>query len=223
MGLEDRDYMRERRRAEARLGSASWIDRKGRVELGGLWFGARERGFDYQKGRYRPGGARSVHGAQVLIWLLSALLVIIPMIGAAKRGGWLPDLRPAIPFPESGSVTVSRELDPARVTSRLEIRTDEANAVVQLYDPDTSRHIVSIYARKDEVVRVPVPNGTYRVRLIQGLKWHGSERFFGPNTSFETVVQTMTFTSHEGHIIDLHRRPNGNLPTRMMLGGPERL
>lgn len=34
MGHDDRDYMRDRRRAEreaARLGSASWVDRKGRL------------------------------------------------------------------------------------------------------------------------------------------------------------------------------------------------
>jgi hypothetical protein len=44
MGLDDREYMRERRRREsgARLGSASWIDKKGRLEHHDLWFDAKE-------------------------------------------------------------------------------------------------------------------------------------------------------------------------------------
>lgn len=219
MGLEDREYMRERRRAEARLGSASWVDQKGRVEIGGLWFGAGERGWDYQKGRYRSAnGART---AQWIIWFLSALLVVVPMIGAAKRSGWLPDLRPGIPFPVSGSVTVSPTLDVAQVTSWLTVRTSEANAVVQLLDPATDRHILSVYARKNDLVRVPAPSGTFRVRLLEGQRWHGSVRFFGPNTSFETFVQPMTFPPGVGHVIDLRRRPDGNLPTRMMIGAPE--
>jgi hypothetical protein len=221
--LEDRDYMRERRRAEARLGSVSWIDRQGRVEHSGLWFGAGERGFDSRRGRYRWRGSHSARSAQLLIWLLSALLVIVPMIGAAKRGGWLPDPEPGTPFPASGSVTVSRSLDFARLKSWLEIRTDEANAVVQLYRLRGDRHVLSIYAGKRDRVRVPVPTGTFRIRLIEGQKWHGGLRFFGPNTSYETVVQAMSFTESSGQIIDLHRRPDGNLPTRMMIAGPDPL
>lgn len=63
---------------------------------------------------------------------------------------------------------------------------------------------------------LPVPAGTYRVRLIEGRKWHGAKRYFGANTSYETVAKLIEFTPARGHIIDLHRRPRGNLETRMM-------
>jgi hypothetical protein len=61
------------------------------------------------------------------------------------------------------------------------------------------------------------------MRLIEGQKWHGPKRYFGPNTSYETVVRLMTFAPRAGHIIDLHRRPDGNLNTRLIVSGPEPL
>jgi len=84
MGLDDRDYMRDRyrkrqgldpdgttwndkkaRRKQSRaahkkavpLGSASWVGKTIDMEPGsggGAWFAAKNRGFDYQKGRFRP-------------------------------------------------------------------------------------------------------------------------------------------------------------------------
>ena len=98
MGLDDRDYMRDRRRAEreaARLGSASWIDRNGRVEHHGLWF----------DGRYRSGPRVVPHPWQKWLFLLMALSILIPMYGEIKREGWLPDFDTAVRFPETGSVT----------------------------------------------------------------------------------------------------------------------
>lgn len=252
MGLDDRDYMRERyrqrqgldaskvswlfgkaardaRAAKARnaksvpLGSASWIDGKSRVEFIEPWFSPKNRGHDYQKGRHRPGPHLKAHPLQGLILILSAVLTLIPMYGAAKRNGWIPDLASTQPFPESGSVTVAKSLSTQRVTSWLEVQTSNANAVVQLIDPDTREHVISLYVAGDDRVRVPVPRGTYQMRLIEGQKWHGTERWFGPNTSFETVVKPMTFERRATRIIDLRRRRDGNLKTRLNVSSPEPL
>ncbi|MFX7926573.1 hypothetical protein ABTK22_19720, partial [Acinetobacter baumannii] len=76
---------------------------------------------------------------------------------------------------------------------------------------------------KNDRIRVPVPQGTFRLRLIEGQKWHGPVRYFGSNTSYETAAELMIFAPRAGHIIDLHRRPDGNLKTRMMLSRPEAL
>lgn len=212
MGLDDRDYMRERHRARAK--ETRWNDRAGRVE--GAWF-------DYQRGRF--GGARSNFGG-MLRWLpfaLSLLLIAIPFYGEAQRAGWLPDGTAAIPFPESGSVTVAEGATRKRITSFLTVKTADANVVVQFYDPASGRHVISVYVSKNDRIRVPVPQGTFRMRLIEGQKWHGPARYFGSNTSYETVADLMTFGSRTGHIIDLHRRPEGNLKTRMMLVRPESL
>lgn len=137
-----------------------------------------------------------------------------------KRGGWLPDMAPAIPFPVSGSVAVNKLVEPGSATSRMRVTAGPANAVVQLFDPGTDDHVISVYVRKEEDVTVPVPPGTYRMRVIEGGKWHGSVRFFGPSTTYESVARLMTFTRTHFSGIDLHRRPDGDLETRIKLGDP---
>ena len=221
MGLDDRDYMRERRRREARLGSASWIDAKGRMEHDGLWFDAKHSGHGHRRGQFGESARLRSHPLQGWIWGLSLLLTAIPMYGAAKRHGWLPDTETGQAFPESGSVTVARALPRWRVTSWLEVQASSANAVVQLYDLDTRDHVMSVYVAGGDHVRVPAPQGTFQVRLVEGRKWHGATRYFGPNTSYETVVQPLRFERQGTQEIDLRRRPEGNLPTRMMITTPE--
>ena len=212
MGLDDRDYMRERYRG--RTNGTVWNDRKGRVE--GAWFDPKHEGSTRQRGgrgavlRFLPLG-------------LSALLILIPMYADAQRSGWIPDFAKSQPFPESGSVTVASWIRPADVTSLLTVETRAANAVVQLVDPNTNRHVISIYVAANDRIRVPVPGGTFRMRLIEGQKWHGRQRYFGPSTSYETIAELMSFDARSGHIIDLHRRPDGNLKTRMMVTRPSPL
>jgi hypothetical protein len=201
MGLDDRDYMRERYR--------------------------KRRGLPPEKNRFPPRGvwsARQGHSLwRYLLPGLSLLMFAIPMFEGARRRGWLPDREPEIAFPDSGSVTVARALSMRRVTSSLEVQSSDANAIVQFLDPDTKRHVISIYVRGNDRVRVPVPRGTYQLRLIEGVKWHGPERFFGPNTAYETVAQLMQFQDRRAVFIDLRRTPSGNLPTRLMMSTPDKL
>lgn len=223
MGLDDRDYMRERYRQRQGLTGREtrWNDKAGRVE--GTWFGAKNRGFDYQKGRYRPATRFRAHPAQSLVFVLSAALALIPAYREAKRFGWLPDFGETLPFPSSGSVTVASGVDPKTATSKLRVATDKANAVIQLHDALTARHVISVYVGRNDDVTVPVPPGTYKVSLVEGDKWHGPERYFGWSTTYDTVVKDLTFENRTIHGIDLHRRPDGNLPTRFNLGDPEPL
>lgn len=213
MGLDDRDYMRDRHRARARVGAAS----------GGAWFAPGLRGQDYQRGRYRGSRPSLLRHARWLIPTLCLMTYVVPMYFDAKRGGWMPDLTSGIPFPESGSVTVATGLSQKRVTSRLTVQTSDANAVVQLFDPDTDEHILSVYVAGNDHVVIPAPRGTYRMKIIEGRKWHGPQRYFGPNTQFETVVKLMTFSKQMGNGIDLRRRIDGNLYTRPNITGPEPL
>lgn len=85
MGLDDRDYMRERYRKRQGLGpdGTTWNDKRARREhaLGddGAWFAAKNRGFDYRKGRYRASPANfKPHPLQGWILLLSAIAIAIP-------------------------------------------------------------------------------------------------------------------------------------------------
>ena len=161
--------------------------------------------------------------AQLALFLLSTLGIAIPACQSAKREGWVPDFSKALPFPQSGSVTVARGITAGNHSSWLTVSAAGANALVELYDTSGQRHILTVYVGKDDRVRVPVPTGIYQVRLIEGQKWHGPRRLFGPTTAFETVKAPMSFSPRSVHMIDLHRRPNGNLPTRLMLTDPESL
>ncbi|WP_236555034.1 hypothetical protein [Novosphingobium sp. 9U] len=226
------------------LGSASWIgkDRGKEFELknpgykdrptgtarGGPWFEPKNQGFDYQKNRWRPKRKHSARRSGTP-WFryvplgLGLLLIAIPMLRDAKRQGWVPDIEQETPFPGSGSVTVARSLDMDRVTSWLEVQANSANAVVQLFEPDTKKHVISVYVRGDDHVRVRVPRGLYEVRLIEGRKWHGTVRFFGSSTTYETVAAPQRFPHQGGFGIDLRRRPHGGLPTRLMMNDPDKL
>lgn len=219
MGLDDRDYMRERYRARSNV--TRWSDRAGRVES--AWFDPVSRGHDYQRGRFR--GPRRVRGS-ILRWLpfaLGLLLVIIPAHYSLKREGWFPDLKPAQPFPDNGSVTVSSRLDPKSATARLTVVTSDANAVVQLFQPETDQHVISVYVRKNQEAAVAVPPGIYRMKIAEVQRWHGPKEFFGTSTTYETVAQLMIFRPWEGQGIVLKRGPNGNLPTLPNWRGPRPL
>lgn len=142
MGLDDRDYMRDRYRQrqgakrDVPLGSASWIGQAAQpAASGGAWFDRKNRGHTYQQGRSRGRRPSVLSHARWLIPILCLSTYLVPMYFDAKRGGWMPDLKPGIEFPESGSVTVASNLPRKRITSRLSVQTSDANAVVQLFDP----------------------------------------------------------------------------------------
>lgn len=218
MGLDDRDYMRERHGARR---DVQWNDRKGRME--GAWFDPVNRGHDYQRGRYRPGAPRPGGIVRWIPFVLSLLLAAIPAYYGLKREGWFPDRRPGLPFPATGSVTVNAGLSPKTATSRLIVITANANAVVQLFHPVSGRHVISVYVGKNDRATVPVPPGTYRMKIVEGQRWHGPKEFFGASMTYETVVELVTFTPLHGNGIDLNRRPNGTRPTRPNWSKPDPL
>ncbi|WP_313325840.1 hypothetical protein [Sphingobium yanoikuyae] len=183
---------------------------------------------DYMRARRRRGQLTPeprvvVHPMQKWIMLLSAVTFLYPAYREAKRSGWLSDAGPSLPFPATGSVTVARGIERKDATSKLRVSTADANAVVQLFERASDRHVISVYVRREDHAEVPVPPGTYRMRIIEGDKWHGRGRFFGPSTTYETVVKPMTFTATTSNGFDLHRRPGGKLHTRVNLTDPPAL
>jgi hypothetical protein len=150
------------------------------------------------------------------------MVVAFPIIYLAGTRQ-LPGLEVAVPFPESGSVTVASDLPMKSVRSRLTVVTSDSNAVVQLVHPETDRHAISVFVAANREVTIPAPVGVWRMRVIQGKKWHGKAKFFGPKTQYETVAELMEFGHSRGNGIDLHRRIDGNLKTRQMIVGPETL
>lgn len=123
MGIDDRDYMRERYRERQgkATGSTFWNDRKSRVEQphdrngksvplgsaswiggngggGGGWFDAASRRFQHRHDRHRPKRLVRVHPAQKWIMLLWAVPILFPAYREAKRSGWFPDRAAEIRF-----------------------------------------------------------------------------------------------------------------------------
>src|SRR3546814_17330160 len=94
--------------------------------------------------------------------------MLIPLYGEAQRAGWLPDREAAMPFPESGSVTVASWAMHEPVSSLLTVETEDSNDVVQLIDPTTGRHAISLHVSKNDRIRVPVPPGQFRRRRHNG-------------------------------------------------------
>ena len=238
MGLSDRDYMRDRYRK--RGGAASipvWKDKKGRVERDGVPLGSaswvvKNTQFDQydrvaknygRRRRTRTGRSNWTPALRGLISILCLVPVTIGIMADAKRRGWLPDFGAAITFRESGSVAVTRTLPLGLVLSRLRVSAAEANAVVQLIDPRTGAHALSVLVAVNDNLDVPAPAGRWRMRIVESQKWHGPKDFFGPNTQFETVAKLMHFLAPGGNGVNLHCRFDGNLPTRQMLTGPDPL
>lgn len=155
---------------------------------------------------------------EYFVWMLVGFPILY--LAATRQ---LPGLEIEFPFPETGSVSVASDLPMSSVRSRLTVRSSESNAVVQLIHPETNRHVISVFVEANSEVTIPVPVGIWRIRVIEGQKWHGNAKFFGLNTQYETVAELMEFGHSSGNGIDLHRRIDGNLKTRERLMGPEPL
>lgn len=208
MGLDDRDYMRERyrNRAEATI----WNDRMARVEAnpcdrGNGGVGARRRSPSPQASAGWPPR-----------WVTFAGGILL---GLCATWYWTARGRPpvgptAAAFPASGSVTVNREVDPRTATSRMKVTAGRLNAVIQLFAPESDAHILSVYVRQGDSVTVAVPPGVFRMRLIEGRAWYGQARYFGPSTRYETVRALQKFTAERGGGIDLRRSPAGTMHTK---------
>ncbi len=123
---------------------------------------------------------------------------------------------------------VEKNIAAGRITKDGKTETVKTgNLVYALFQHDTSRaldaHVISVYINRNEDVSVPVPPGTYRMKIIEGDKWHGLTNWFGSSTTYETVVRPMIFDHRSIQTIDLHRSPAGNLHTSINITNPKPL
>jgi hypothetical protein len=248
MGIDDRDYMRERyrqrqglppqrttwnerkarRELEGRgyqkavptdrkaqsvpLGSALWISGNGRRQS---WFERKNRGQDYQRGRWQPSRRSKLPSGFVALSLTAAL--IVTGFGArdwiAERYGRII-LAEGHSFPASGTVSVPANIDMKRVVATLTIQGGIENAIVQMIDTKTGRNALSVYVRAHERVSVPAPIGRFHMRLVHGREWSDARALFGKGTLHDEVDGVMRFTRKVGHVLDLRLGHDSNLTVR---------
>lgn len=187
MGIYDRDYMRNRGRDAVRSSTTS-----------------------------RPGTRSPSKTSSTVKGVLLWLAVIVFVTYGFK---WLLDGRTSQAFPATGEVAWyvdPRQGPTAPLTIQAPAKSD-ANFVVLLDHWTSKSPVAMVPVRSGEVARLQVPLGQYRITLVKGTGWQGSERLFGRNLSSREVVHPLNFAmvgnQITGHVIQLET-PAGNLETR---------
>lgn len=106
-------------------------------------------------------------------------------------------------------------------TARLTIKAPPnsvENYAVRLTEWESRRPIVLVPVRAGETSNTDVPLGRYRITIIKGRQWQGSERLFGRSSDVRETIEPMEFyrtgNTIMGHTIQLDSTPNGNMPMR---------
>ena len=158
-----------------------------------------------------------------MVWLLTpeamaavAFALMLALRGLmtyddARKHGYLPEFGTSQPFPTSGEFKV-RGQQARGGTASFTITAGERNAVIQLVGRD-GIPVFMTFVRMNEMAAVLAPQGTWTLRLIEGVTWYGERELFRSNTVVEDSREPLTFGPEGGHIIDLRRRFNGNLET----------
>lgn len=138
-------------------------------------------------------------------------VLLLLALALAVLGWWWSDRRNEYrTFPPSGSVTVTTALRPGAATARLAIRAGSAKAIVQLLAPQSGAHVLSIFLRPGDRRIVPVPPGTWRVRVIEGHAWDGPRRLFGPQTHIRRLPGLLHLVPGERPSLSLGSRESGS-------------
>lgn len=224
MGIDDRDYMRERHRTNAKGFKPG--GGKSRPRLGDVFFNYSTGRWDHadslnlQRGRitgirHRLRGGQSAFLRPGPMTALAVVLLFsfqgVRIFDDFRQNGYLPEFGTTVPFPESGEFKV-RGRYASGGTARFTITAGERNAVVQLVGRD-GIPVFMTFVRMNEMAAVLAPHGTWTLRLLEGDTWYGEEELFGLSSVVEDSRERLTFGNNGGHIIDLRRRFNGNLET----------
>ena len=90
-----------------------------------------------------------------------------------------------------------------------------ANTLMKLIRVHDGAEVMSIFIRAGQSIKVPVPVGSYVVKIASGQNWYGKTVRFGPTTSYAKLDSVFNFSikGNEllGHEITLTLMRNGNL------------
>lgn len=188
MGLDDRDYMRDRYRRRQGLPPAT---RSSRLMS-------------------TSNGLSEVGLALVRALLIGGLAILTPLVLVKVYTGALTAQFEAmipVPFPKSGSVYVTDGADFQKRQGLLRLKADgfsSAGYFVLFHETAADKDVLGVYLHGGDNIAVPVPVGRYRVRIASGNTglWKGIDRLFG-TTSARELLDTVRVTSATDRTLDL--------------------
>jgi len=220
MGIQDRDYMRERHRG-AEPGATPASSRKSRGEwlVGGMIVGAafvllcllaiplwRLWGpHDWRPAEESP--PSQPNAQQAPSSLPTPLQNILPETGGKSDpvASILPQAKPAQPFPSAGSVVAFQELaGQAKAGFTIDATaTGRTHHVIKVEEWNTQRPVLMTFVPGSTTVKVDLPLGIYRIKIASGDTWYGMDELFGPGTRVQTGEKPLQFYM-EGNAITGH-------------------
>lgn len=203
MGLDDRDYMRDRYRRRQGLPPASHSSRL----------------------MSASNGLSEVGLALVRALLIGGLAILTPLLLVKVYTGALTaqfqSMIP-VPFPKSGSVYVTDAADLQRRQGLLRLKADGYSSTgyfVLFHENDADKDVLGVYVHGGDNIAVPVPVGRYRVRIASGNTgfWRGIDHLFGSTTARELLApvritaatdRTLDVEGAIGRVLELKHNSN---------------
>lgn len=123
------------------------------------------------------------------------------------------------PLPVSGlyqQLALSARFESAGGLPALRITApNEASYFIKLTLSTELHPLFTMFVRAGETAEVPVPFGTYQIKMASGSQWYGKRNLFGPDTGYTKIDMPMDFdlqgTQLRGHEITLSKVRDGNL------------
>lgn len=234
MGIQDRDYMRERRhRSTSRGTSGSGSRRRTKAGdgwlVGGTLIGAAVvllsllavplwklfAPHDWRKsGNAQPKEAVASQSEPPA----SGLQNILPDTSTKSDRvlGLLPPTKSAQPFPATGAVVAYQEIAGQKLAGFTVDATSTGMTlhVVKVEEWNTQRPLLMTFVPGGSVVKLEVPLGIYRIKIASGDTWYGMDDLFGSATRVQTAEKPLQFYAEgntiTGHTLYLQAVTGGN-------------
>jgi hypothetical protein len=204
MGIEDRDYMRDRARSRSNASHNSWS--------------AAHRSSVPKKKTSDPKSTMwTVIIVSVILFAIIQLhdrknpkrLVLTPAEGriagreipvltnkgplGISEPGYIPiPLAPRVPFPASGSIGWWTSLSPGLPLAQvaiMDVSGDPRSKVYRFRQTSSGARVVDVYLAPGGAAVVSVPVDVYSISLAAGTRWEGQDRQFGPHGGYWDMGQ----------------------------------
>lgn len=230
MGVQDRDYMHERRDRPT-SGAASKARSRPQRKAGDEWIVGGTLiaaavvllcllAIPLWK-LFAPDNWRQTdktQAKQALVSQSEPLANILPGTPATSDRGLdlLPARKPAQPFPATASVVAYQEISGQKLAAFIVDATGTGSTlhVVKMEEWNTRRPVLMTFVPGGSTAKLEVPLGIYRIKIASGDTWYGMDDLFGPSTRVQTAEKPLQFYAEgntiTGHTLHLQSVAGGN-------------